>query len=245
MNTAAVTSKKHTSTYKSHYQFRILSLLSVILLSVIFGYVTPETRGEGYQSAEVKSAQTSQRDTSVAYVDENITDVRSMPTSTPLPTQTPTPMPLPEKKYDKSRQIGEYTWTIDVPDEEKSGSAREVLEALNAYRQKHGRGALTLDGQLSGYAQSRADSFASNSKTDSHSGFLDYINNQDGFTKLGFMKLGENSSYGYKVSGTTLIESVYAGDSPHDTNQLSSDWTHVGVGVNGLATNLIFGGKKM
>jgi uncharacterized protein YkwD len=68
--------------------------------------------------------------------------------------------------------------------------------------------------------------------------------NNDGFGKLGFSSLGENSSYGYLLEGVHLIEWVYAGDAPHDNNQLNSEWSHVGIGVNGTATDLIFGGRK-
>lgn len=223
-------------------------VLWVIFLNVAWAAFSPKTEGAGYTpvyTQEVKGARTAPTVTAerIAIISDEITEVRVLPSETPTP--TPTILSLPEKKYEKSRQIGEYTWTIDIPDEERSATAEEILSALNAYRQKHGRAALSWDDRLASYAQSRADAFAANSKTDSHAGFLDYINNQDGFMKLGFMKLGENSSYGYKVSGITLIESVYAGDSPHDTNQLSSDWTHVGIGVSSVATNLVFGGRPM
>jgi uncharacterized protein YkwD len=150
-----------------------------------------------------------------------------------------------KKVWGVAKQIGEHTWTINVGRDEKTGSAQEIFQALNAYRQKKGRHTLSWDSTLATYAQSRADTFAGMKTTDAHAGFRDLINNQDGFKKLGFMALGENSSYGYHLEGVHLIEWVYAGDAPHDDNQLSTKWSHVGVGVNGTATDLIFGGNKM
>jgi hypothetical protein len=41
-----------------------------------------------------------------------------------------------------------------------------------------------------------------------------------------------------------LIEWVYAGDKPHNDNQLSSKWSAVGIGISGSATDLVFGGSK-
>lgn len=144
-----------------------------------------------------------------------------------------------------AEQIGEHTWTIKVGQDKQIGTAQDIFSALNNYRQRHGKGTLSWDQKLSAYAQSRADFFAARGDLDSHAGFTDFVNNQEGFNKLGFMGLGENSSYGYSLEGVHLIEWVYAGDKPHDDNQLNSEWTHVGIGVSGTAANLIFGGKKL
>lgn len=148
-------------------------------------------------------------------------------------------------EWGTSKQLSEHTWTIRVGQDTKNGTAQEILVALNNYRQRHGKGTLTWHDALGNYAQSRAEYFVSKGDLDSHAGFNDYVNNQDGFNKLGFMSLGENSSIGYTLEGVHLIEWVYAGDKPHDDNQLDGQWTHVGIGVSGTATDLIFGGKKM
>ena len=79
---------------------------------------------------------------------------------------------------------------------------------------------------------------------DKHEGFTNFVNNEDGFNKLGFTMLGENISYGYKLNGVHVIEWMYAGDKPHNDNQLDNRWNYVGIGVNGLATCLIFGTGK-
>ncbi len=121
----------------------------------------------------------------------------------------------------------------------------EILAALNAYRLRHGSQPLTWDEKLATYAQTRAKYFTQTKKTDEHQGFDDFLQNQDGFEKLGYNWLGENISYGYRLNGVHLIEWIYAGDQPHDDNQTSNRWDHVGIGVDGPATCLIFAtGKK-
>lgn len=147
-------------------------------------------------------------------------------------------------EWGTATQIGEHTWTIKVGEDKTTGTAQELLAALNAYRQRHGKGILIWDNKLGEFAQLRAAYFASKGDLDSHAGFTDYINNQDGFKKLGFMSVGENSSYGYTLEAVHVIEWVYAGDKPHDDNQLNGEWTHVGIGVDGTATDFVFGGKK-
>lgn len=168
------------------------------------------------------------------------------------PSPTPTPNPVESKQesnndskptWGKAKQIDQYTWTIQVKNDARNATPREIYEALNSYRQKKGKSLLSWDDKLAGFAQDRANFFSSQGKLDSHAGFREYMN-QDGFSKLGFNSLGENASFGYTLEGVHLIEWVYAGDKPHDDNQLSSEWSHVGVGASGTATDLIFGGKR-
>lgn len=163
---------------------------------------------------------------------------------TPSPTETPTVQDNAEKPWGVAKQIDEYTWTMKVANDSQMATAQETLSALNAYRQKNGKPALSWDDKLAAYAQSRVETFVSQGQTDKHAGFSDFINNQDGFSKLGFNSVGENSSFGYKLLGVHLIEWVYAGDKPHDDNQLNSAWTHVGIGIKEVATDLIFAGGK-
>ncbi|CAN5149510.1 hypothetical protein BH11PAT1_BH11PAT1_0650 [soil metagenome] len=161
---------------------------------------------------------------------------------------TPTPTLLPSLSVTEHRgaakQIDEHTWTMSIQADNEMASPQDIWSALNTYRQKQGKQVLSWDEKLASYAQSRVDVYIMQGNTDKHAGFMDFMNNQDGFKKLGFNALGENSSYGYTLQGAHLIEDVYAGDKPHDDNQLSSDWSHVGIGVKGTATDLIFGGKK-
>jgi uncharacterized protein YkwD len=160
---------------------------------------------------------------------------------------TPTPTPSTQEapvEYGKAKQIDEHTWTMTVKNDAKEGSAGEIFTALNNYRTQKGKSQLIWNDTLSAYATSRANEFSQRGALDGHAGFLNFMNHEDGFSKLGFNSLGENSSFGYILSGTHLIEWVYAGDAEHDNNQLNSEWTYVGIGVSGTATDLIFGGKK-
>lgn len=119
-----------------------------------------------------------------------------------------------------------------------------LAQALNNLRSKSGVSSLNLNQKLSDFAKKRADFLASEGKLDNHSGFFDFLNKQDGFVKLGFFEVGENSSEGYTVSAFDLIEKIYGTHSPHREIQLDSKWTDVGIGVNGTFTDFVFAGKK-
>jgi len=170
--------------------------------------------------------------------------------TTQVPTQKivvkPKPTEIGETEpWGVAKQIGEETWTMKVANDERMGTPKEILDALNKYRVRRGSPELTMDDSLVKYAQSRADYLASIKSTDGHKGFNDFLENEDGFEKLGFTWLGENISYGYRMEGIHLIEWIYAGDKPHDDNQVNSRWNYVGIGVKDTATCLIFGtGKK-
>jgi len=155
------------------------------------------------------------------------------------------PTPTPDNEpWGVARQIDEVTWTMKVGQDEKMATAREIFDALNQYRQTHGSQILTWDNKLAEYAQSRAKFLNSQKNTDKHEGFNNFLQNENGFDKLGFTMLGENISYGYKLNGVHTIEWMYAGDKPHNDNQLDNRWNYVGIGVDGLATCLIFGTGK-
>lgn len=181
-----------------------------------------------------------------------------VPTS-PRPTQTPVPIarlspvkvlvsPTPslsDQPWGVAQQVGEHTWTMKIGEDPIMATAAEILTALNEYRRTHGVSVLTWDNRLAAYAQSRADFFAFQNALDAHQGFNDYLQNQDGFAKLGFTALGENASIGYRLNGVHLIEWIYAGDQPHDHNQLDSRWAYIGIGVRGTASCLIFATGKI
>jgi uncharacterized protein YkwD len=149
------------------------------------------------------------------------------------------------EEWGKAKQISEHSYTMNVGFDDRMATPQEILTALNSYRQKHGRNSLNWDDRLADYASFRAKYFTSINNLDDHAGFEEYVNNEDNLKKLGFWWVGENSSFGYRLEAVHLIEWVYAGDKPHDDNQLSSDWTHVGIGVDGYQTDLIFGGQPM
>lgn len=143
-----------------------------------------------------------------------------------------------------SKQIDEHTWTMKIGMDKKMATPQEILTAINVYRLKKGSQALTWDNRLADFANSRAEYLYSIHSTDGHKGFEDYLKDESGYEKLGFNWLGENISYGYTLEGVHLIEWMYAGDKPHDDNQLDSKWDHVGIGVKGTATCLIFATAK-
>ncbi|MFA5532776.1 MAG: CAP domain-containing protein [Candidatus Shapirobacteria bacterium] len=144
-----------------------------------------------------------------------------------------------------AQQVGEHTWTMKIGEDPIMATPSEILDALNNYRVNHGSQKLTWDQKLADYAQSRAIFFISNKNLDSHQGFNNFLENEDGFNKLGFTMLGENASFGYQLNGVHLIEWVYAGDEPHNKNQLDNRWNYVGIGVASHSTCLIFGTGKM
>lgn len=187
------------------------------------------------------------------------------PTVTHPPTPTLPPLTIPKKKKPLSitispttkvraqknmdsqytaEKINDVTWRVkDVVNDDRMATADEIVNALNSYRGNLGRSNLSVDGNLSAYASERANLFASNSSLDSHAGFRSYMDN-GGFEKSGFNSLGENSAYASgPMEASKIIKNLFGADSSHDSNQLDN-WTHVGVGVNGLAINVNFGKNK-
>jgi uncharacterized protein YkwD len=154
---------------------------------------------------------------------------------------TPTPDNEP---WGVAKQINEVTWTMKVGDDEKMATTKEIFEALNEYRKRYNSQPLTWDNKLGDYAQSRSKYLNGIKNVDKHEGFNTFVEKEDGFNKLGFNALGENISYGYRLNGVHVIEWMYAGDKPHNDNQLDNRWNYVGIGVDGLATCLIFGTGK-
>lgn len=159
------------------------------------------------------------------------------------PTITPKVNVLPKdnEPWGVAKQIDDVTWTMKVGEDERIGTPQEIFEALNVYRKQHNKGQLAWDQNLADFAQERADLFDSIKNTDKHAGFKNCMENEDCASKLGRNYIGENSAYGYKLYGVHLIEWIFAGDEPHNTNQLDTKWVYVGVGVKGLGIDIIFG----
>ncbi|KXK09090.1 MAG: Cysteine-rich secretory protein family protein [Microgenomates bacterium OLB22] len=183
--------------------------------------------------------------------------LKELPTPTILPTQTPSPTPtltpqptrIPPKptatpEWGVAKKVDDHTYTIAFQYDSTMTSPGELFSALNSYRNTHGVATLAWDDKLAGYAQGRAAHFSSIKATDAHAGFNDYLDNHNGFEELGYYKLGENSYYGGPVSGTHVIEWVFAQSPGHNANQLGTAWSHVGIGVSDTGINLVFGGDK-
>jgi uncharacterized protein YkwD len=178
-------------------------------------------------------------------------------------TSNPSPTPMPKRrsisknnivvpkeqltpdKWGVAKQIDDVTWTIKVGQDAKMATPQEIFQALNAYRNRHGSASLSWDDNLANFAQERAAYFNKIKSLDQHKGFIEYTENEDNIKKLGFWGVGENASFGYKLEGVHLIEWIFAGDEPHNKNQLEPSWTYVGIGVEGVGVDLIFGKWKM
>jgi uncharacterized protein YkwD len=158
-----------------------------------------------------------------------------------LPSVTPPPTPTPDTRpWGVATQMSEHSWVIRVNNDPAMGSSQEILSALNNLRAVHGAQPLKTDPRLCDYAQKRADLFKSLKKTDEHQALADFLTDEKNYDVLGFNWIGENSSYGYVMSGVHLIEFVYNSDPDHSKNQLDPKWDHACVGVNSPATDLIF-----
>lgn len=229
---------------------RILGTFLIIEIGVLIGIYWKYT-GEIKQINQPILAPTS----GILKVEKKIPTIYQSKVTTPTPkpkvTVTPIivkkyiPMPTPDNEpWGVAKQIDEVTWTMKVGEDEKIATPKEIWEAINEYRKNYGSQILNWDTKLSDYAQDRAKYLNSIKKVDKHEGFTNFVTNEDGFDKLGFTALGENISYGYKLNGVHIIEWMYAGDKPHNDNQLDNRWNYVGVGVDELATCLIFGTGK-
>ena len=151
----------------------------------------------------------------------------------------------PLEEWGKAQQLSEHTWTMKIGFDSKMATPNEIFEALNSYRQKHGRNSLNWDDRLANYAAERTKYFTQIGNLDEHVGFNEFTKDENNVRGLGFWWLGENSSFGYRLEGIHLIEWIYAGDQPHDDNQLNTDWTHVGIGVDGYQTDIIFAAHQI
>jgi uncharacterized protein YkwD len=173
-------------------------------------------------------------------------DITVVPTAAKIANLVkPTPRLVGDTRpWGVATQVDEHTWTLRVGMDKRMATANEILKALNDYRVRLGSQPLSWNDNLGNYAQERADYLNKIKSTDGHKGFSDFLENQNGYDKLGFSWLGENISYGYQLEAVHLIEWMYAGDKPHDDNQRDNKWNYVGIGVNGLATALIFGTGK-
>ena len=239
--------------------FNLLTVLASLVLLASFNVKLPNLPGRtpsklivanSDSNSNLKKPKISARDNKPGKVafSAYIVEAEVPPELLISPTLTPVPTIVPENKdnsgstWGKARQLSEHTWTIDVGQDGQMASPQEILNALNNYRKTKGREVLSMDHSLASYSQTRADLFNKNQKLDDHAGFMSYFT-QDKIREMGLRGVGENSAVGYTLSGTHLIEWVFAADAPHDNNQLNSSWNVVGIATSGNAVNLDFGAK--
>ncbi len=156
------------------------------------------------------------------------------------PRPTTQPIPTDSGEWGIAVKTGEHTYQIKVNNDAQMGTPAQILNAINDLRIRNGAQPLKTNEKICAYAQSRAEYFTKIRQVDEHKGFKEFLENDDGFEKLGFGSLGENSSYGYIMSGVHLIEFVYMRSPEHNKNQLDPKWDHGCVGVSESATNIIF-----
>lgn len=119
-------------------------------------------------------------------------------------------------------------------------SAQQIFSEINKYRAQHGTAQLSWDGYLAGYAQNRAVHIDQLGHLDTDSD-LRKLSLGHGNTFYGFQRVGEIGSYGEPDSSDSLINSLYT---LYNDVMTDPGWTHMGTGVSGKATSVIFGGEK-
>lgn len=226
--------RKHDS-YKPFLGFKTSQNILMGIVSLIFMGV--EFFGISTKTSEAYAKQLAQNPPQVVVYSPP-------PSASPLPkpknTQVKQQVRDDGEPWGVAKQIDEHTWTMKIGEDAKMATPQEVFNALNDYRVTHGSNRLEWDDRLAVYGTTRAKYFTSIKALDGHKGFVEYTNNPDNLRTLGYWSVGENSSFGYRVSGVHLIEWVYAGDEPHNKNQLNPNWTRVGVGIDGESSDLIF-----
>jgi len=225
--------------------FRILLLVlfaNIFIFMIIFSLSLYNSKNE-IKKAPEKINTTAKKIEQKSEVIEKLPTKTSIESEKPIAVVTSKVVVLPEdnEPWGVAKQIDDVTWTMKVGEDERMGTPQEVFEALNNYRQQYGRGKLVWDQNLANFAQERANFFDLAKSTDKHAGFKACMEKEECSSKLGRDYLGENSAYGYKLYGVHLIEWIFAGDEPHNSNQLNTRWIYAGVGVKGLGVDIIFG----
>lgn len=244
---------------RHHRKYKVFLSGSIVFSSVVLGVgfftsVFTNKTNQGVLGASISNAQAALLMPVVEVTVGPTIEPTVTPTYTPTPTptirpkKTPTAIPQPPSGSNPSQytaeKINDVTWRVkNVQNDDNMASPQDIVNALNSYRGEQGKPNLTVDDNLSSYAQERANLFATNGSLDSHAGFRNYMDN-GGFDKAGFNSLGENSAYiSGPMNGDKIIRSIFGADGSHDGNQLDN-WTHIGVGVNGNAVNVNFGKNK-
>src|ERR1035437_8637842 len=204
--------------------FLFAANLKNIILNKVFGM-----KSNDYISKEFQTPNVASKATPTISPTPNVIQYKSIPSANNLTSNS-------SQSWGVAQQTGPDTWSQQLGNDSKMGSPQEIYQALNNYRQVHKVGTLTWNDNLASEAQTRANYFNSIGKIDEHKGLNDFLHSQDGFNKLGFGYIGENSSIGQgPLLGIHIIEWLFAGDQPHNANQLSGDWGYVGIGVSGYA----------
>lgn len=241
--------KRYKYVVPQHVKYIIVS--AVVLFAAASAYIPAFSIL--YARSAYKNTITIQSDgyvTTITTTKKKLTKALPSPTPTAIPTLTPTNIPTltkpaPTKTIEVTPVPTKAVETQSTSNVEPTNdTAKQLLSALNNYRQKNGKNPLSWDGKLGDFAKSRAEKFDHDGQMDEHAGFKDMIAG-DGFHQMGFMSLAENSSFGDTRDAVYIIETLYGNSPGHNANQLNADYTSVGIGASGKATDFVFGGKKI
>lgn len=147
---------------------------------------------------------------------------RPAPTETPRPEPTSAPMPEPEATPQPSPS------PTSTPDDSRREALEEVLELTNAYREKNGLSALTLDSKLSEAAQAFAERMAKEDFFDHYSPGGDSPGDRIAWAGYRWLTWGENIARGYR--GSRQVVGAWIKSPPHRANLLNPYYTQVGLG---------------
>lgn len=228
------------------HHFKLFLIIIILLLTLYSGAASANNSvTEIVFVRQTQAVNFSNKNTQAVIIEEKaatlVSHIEIVGKKIDSPKVTVTPAENPEEKNTQEESSNKGNGEEKT---ESKSSDNTLLEALNAYRQKNGKEPLSWDGKLAEYAQNRAELFSKQNGLDGHTGFNDFIKNQNGFNNLGFSSLGENSGIGHELEPAELIENIYGKSPSHNENQLNSRWSHVGIGVSNTATNFIFGGNK-
>lgn len=212
-------------------QWVVEKLVALLVASLLYALVTT--------SAPVKMTRTFVSVTPTLSPIPSSSVTSTLFPTTPLTTSITDPDA--DKPWGQAWRMDDGSYTFKIQEDPIMSTPRELADAINRYRETKGVGRLEWSDTLSAYAQNRSE-YMAQSGTDHHAGFNNFVQNEDGYAKLGFNCLGENMSEGFRLSGTHLVEWMYAQSPGHDANQLNPIYSRLGVGISGTTSVLIFGG---
>ena len=167
------------------------------------------------------------------------------PSPSPSPIRAPTRIPQPTIPWGTTEKIAEHTYRTFVGEDAVMSTEEEFVTALNKYRALHGVQELFVGTDLCAFATMRINQLKALGKLDAHAGFKEFLAKDENWKTLPrFVALGENNSFGYKQSGTHLIEWIFDADEEHRSNQLNPQWNRVCVRISDTIVEVIFGQEK-
>jgi uncharacterized protein YkwD len=152
---------------------------------------------------------------------------------------------IPTARWGQTDKIADHTYRTYVADDSHMSTESELFEALNDYRIDHGVQKLFLSDSLCRLADMRINQLAQLGSLDAHKGLNEYLADEKNWQNFPrFDSIGENNSYGYKLSSTHLIEWVFDADEEHRSNQQNPRWNRACIRIHDTIVEMIFGEEK-